>query len=117
MVRLLFLILLSALAGPLAAQSAPADTSAAAAPSPSVATIGPLATEAFARLPFVEKPALSPDGSHVAGLFAVRGEQRILLMPVFGDRRSSVMVGVPAQTELAWLRWVNEDNLESRRAS
>src|SRR3546814_17925189 len=62
MVRLLFLILLSALAGPLAAQSAPADTSAAAAPSPSVATIGPLATEAFARLPFVEKPALSPDG-------------------------------------------------------
>ena len=111
MVRLLFLILLSALAGPLAAQSAPADTSAAAAPSPSVATIGPLATEAFARLPFVEKPALSPDGSHVAGLFAVRGEQRILLMPVFGDRSRSVMVGVPDQTEIAWLRWVNDDNL------
>lgn len=111
MVRLLFLILLSALAGPLAAQDSPADTSATATPSPSGAAIGPLATEAFARLPFVEKPVLSPDGSHVAGLFAVRGEQRILLMPMFGDRSRSVMVGVPDQTEIAWLRWVNDDNL------
>src|SRR3546814_1268974 len=32
-------------------------------------------------------------------------------MPVFGDRSRSVMVGVPDQTEIAWLRWVNDDNL------
>lgn len=109
--RLIFLMILLALGRPAWAQS-PAEgaPAAVATPAPGAAFV-PLATEAFAQLPFVEMPKLSPDGSHLAGLFAIRGEQRILIMSVFGDRSKGVLVAVPDQTEIAWLRWVNDDNV------
>jgi dipeptidyl aminopeptidase/acylaminoacyl peptidase len=100
-------MILLALGRPAWAQS-PAEGAPPAVAAPAFV---PLATEAFAQLPFVEMPKLSPDGSHLAGLFAIRGEQRILIMPVFGDRSKAVLVAVPDQTEIAWLRWVNDDNV------
>lgn len=83
----------------------------AAAPAPAAPVFTPLATAAFAQLPFVEHADLSPDGTHVAGLFAVQGEQRIVMTPVRGDRSTSIVIAVPDQTEIAWLRWVNNDNI------
>lgn len=71
----------------------------------------PLPTSAFAELPFVENARLSPDGSHMAGLFGVRGEQRIAIMSVRGDRSKFVLIAVPDQTEVAWIRWVGDDNI------
>ncbi|MGB5779515.1 MAG: S9 family peptidase, partial [Allopontixanthobacter sediminis] len=35
-----------------------------------------LPTEAFARLPFIELAEISPDGTHIAGLFAIGGVQQ-----------------------------------------
>ncbi len=80
-------------------------------PPPAAAPLAPLPTESFARLPFVEMAKLSPDGNHVAGLFAVGGEQRIVIMPVGEDRSKIVAIAVPDQTQIAWLRWVGDDNI------
>lgn len=71
----------------------------------------PLPTSAFARLPFVADVDLSPDGTHMAGLFAVGGVQRIVMSPVIGDSDKSVVIGTPDQTEVAWIRWVGNDNI------
>ena len=86
-----------------AAAQAPATTASTPAP--------PLPTAAFAQLPFAENTELSPDGTHMAGLFAVRGEQRIGILPVLGDQSKSVIIAVPDQTEIDWLTWVNDDHL------
>lgn len=71
----------------------------------------PLPTSAFAQLPFAEKLDLSPDGSHIAGLLAVHGEQRIAIMPIIGDASTAVMIGVPDLTEVADVQWVGNDNI------
>lgn len=75
------------------------------------AAFQPLPTSAFAQLPFVEKVDLSPDGTHMAGLFAVAGAQRIAMMPILGDRSNAVVVGIPDATEVSWIRWVGNDNI------
>ena len=67
--------------------------------------------EAFANLPFVDGAELSPDGTHVAGLFNISGEQRIVMYPLFGDKAGGVVVGVPDGTNVAAVRWVNDDNI------
>ncbi len=94
----------------LAAASPAAAQSGAAAPAAS-ASIEPLPTSAFARLPFVEMTELSPDGSHIAGLFAIDGVQNIGILPVAGDRRKSVVIPVPDQAQIGWIKWVNDDNI------
>ncbi|WP_264610831.1 alpha/beta hydrolase family protein [Sphingobium sp. B11D3B] len=71
----------------------------------------PLPTEAFAALPFVEKATLSPDGTHIAGLFAVNGGQMITILPVAGDRANMLRFAVPDLTEVAWIRWVGNDHI------
>ncbi|SEH15330.1 Dipeptidyl aminopeptidase/acylaminoacyl peptidase [Sphingopyxis sp. YR583] len=71
----------------------------------------PLPTSVFAELPFVEDIDLSPDGTHIAGLFGIGGEQRIMMMPLQGDRSKSVRIAVPDQTQVAWIRWVGNDNI------
>lgn len=70
-----------------------------------------LPTSAFAELPFVEDVDLSPDGTHIAGLFGIGGEQRIMMMSLLGDRSKSVRIAVPDQTQVAWIRWVGNDNI------
>lgn len=71
----------------------------------------PLPVQAFAVLPFVEKAKISPDGTQIAGLFSVRGEQRIAMMPILGDRKKAVIIPVPEQTEVSWIRWTGNDNI------
>lgn len=80
-------------------------------PSSGIRSFTPLPTSAFAELPFVENARLSPDGTHMAGLFGVRGQQRIAIMPVRGDRSKAVFVGMPNDTEAAWINWVGDDNI------
>ena len=89
----------------------PGEGAAAPAPAPATPAFTPLPTEAFARLPFVENASLSPDGAYMAGLFGLKGEQHIVMVPTIGDRNKSVVIGVPDKTEIAWIRWVNDDNI------
>lgn len=78
---------------------------------PEAPSFTPLPTSAFAELPFVEDVDLSPDGTHVAGLFGSGGEQRIMMTPLVGDRTKSIVIAVPDQTQVAWIRWVGNDNI------
>ncbi len=96
-----------------AALLVPSGALAAADPKspPTAPAFVPLPTSAFAELPFVEDVDLSPDGTHIAGLFGIGGQQRILMMPVRGDRSKPVVVAVPDETQIAWIRWVGNDNI------
>jgi dipeptidyl aminopeptidase/acylaminoacyl peptidase len=73
-----------------------------------------LPASAFARLPFIDEATLSPDGTHMAGLFAVGGEQRLVIMPVLGDRSKAIILPVPDRTEVAALDWVGNDHVVVR---
>lgn len=90
--------------------SAQEESVAPAAPRAAPA-FDPLPTAAFARLPFMEMPELSPDGRHLAGLFGVKGEQRIGILPLRGEIAAAVFIAVPDQTEIDWLRWVGDDDI------
>ena len=94
---------LAVMAGPAQAQMGPAP--AAAKP------LEKLPASAFAKLPFIERPALSPDGSHMAGLIAVGGEQRLVIMPTEGYRKGAPVIKLPDLTEVGGLRWVNDDHV------
>lgn len=85
------------------AESAPVQK---AAPAPQQ-----LPVEAFARLPFIELASLSPDGLHFAGLFAIDGEQRILVSSIDFDHSKTMMFAVPDETEISRIRWINDDNI------
>jgi dipeptidyl aminopeptidase/acylaminoacyl peptidase len=82
-------------------------------PSPVAATTpaAPPGVEAFASLPFVERAELSPDGNHIAGIFGVGGEQKILIMPLMGGTTKAVILGVPDETQPGRIQWVNNDNI------
>lgn len=71
----------------------------------------PLPVEAFASLPFVERAHISPDGSHIAGIFGIAGEQAIAIMPLGASKAASVILAVPEGTEPGHVRWVNNDNI------
>jgi dipeptidyl aminopeptidase/acylaminoacyl peptidase len=112
MVRLILAAVLLLLSSPVLAGSGEgADAASAPAPAAPAPAFVALPTEAFARLPFVENASLSPDGGHIAGLFAVGGEQRIVMAPTVGDRSKTIVIAVPDRTEIAWIRWVNDDNI------
>ena len=74
--------------------------------SPSTQTV-----EAFASLPFVERAELSPDGTHIAGIFGVSGEQRIAIVPLVSGTSKAIMSSLPEGTQPVHLRWVNNDNI------
>ncbi len=70
-----------------------------------------LPVEAFANLPFVENAVISPDGNNIAGLFSVRGEQRVVLMPLDPNAQGRAAVKVPEGTQAGGVRWVGNDNV------
>ena len=85
-----------------------AKSTATAADAKSAKTdAGPPPTEAFARLPFIEAPELSPDGTRIAARIAVRGEQRLAIIPV-GDV-SKIRLINPGDFDLKSWSWVNND--------
>jgi hypothetical protein len=89
---------------------------AAATPPPQTAAPAPqpvtqLPVEAFAALPFVEMPSLSPDGTHMAGLFGTSGTQNIVIAPIFGRNPQLAALEVMDMNEVDWIRWVGNDNI------
>ncbi len=91
---------------PVSAQTPPAPvptTQAAPATIPSV--------EAFAQLPFVERAAISPDGSRMAGMFASDGQQIIAIYNMLNNGERMTKAVLPDGMQVNWLRWVNDDNI------
>lgn len=83
----------------------------AATPAEPVAVAAPPTLEAFASLPFVERAHLSPDGNHIAGIFGLRGEQSIAIMPLANGTANPIVLSVPEGTQPGRVRWVNNDNI------
>ncbi|NLR71519.1 S9 family peptidase [Novosphingobium sp. ERN07] len=71
---------------------------------------GPPSVAAFAQLPFVEGAKLSPDGLWVAGMFAIGGSQRVVVVSPFepGSMKQAIL---PDDTEISSLHWVGNENV------
>ena len=78
-----------------------------ATPAPAPANAGPPPTAAFAQLPFIESPVLSPDGTRIAARIAVQGKQRLAIIPV-GDAAKIKLID-PGDFNLDGWSWVNND--------
>jgi dienelactone hydrolase len=89
----------------------PATRAEEAKPAAAAKGFTPLPTSAFAKLPFVEDVELSPDGTQMAGLFGIGGVQRIFMMPIAGDRSTTIGIPVPDDTQVMWVRWVGNDHV------
>lgn len=70
-----------------------------------------LPLEAFAQLPFVEREAISPDGTHWAGIFAIKGVQCVGILSILESKERPVITAVPDQTEVISLNWANDQNV------
>jgi dipeptidyl aminopeptidase/acylaminoacyl peptidase len=78
--------------GPVVAQTPPAR--------------GPMPTAAFAEVPALQGPQLSPNGKAYAAQIAVGGTQYFAIVPLDGSKPRFVGIG---DNDLNWWRWVNDD--------
>lgn len=105
------IVAISVLMAPALSAQTPAPAPAATTPPAPKAPPAPLTAADYGRLPFIEKPQISPDGTHLAGLLNVKGEQVIAMLNLFNNADKPVYVRVPEGTQISWLQWVNKDNL------
>lgn len=63
----------------------------------------------FGRLPFVDMPRLSPDGTRMAGLVDIKGEQRIAVLNLFDKDKKNVLLTIPDKADISDIRWVNDN--------
>jgi hypothetical protein len=108
--RLALAIFASAQFSSLHAAGAEPGTPAAMAPV-TAGRLSAIPVEAFGRLPFVEQAELSPKGDLIAGLIGVEGKQVIAIFHLFDPAVKPHFLGVPEDTEAAWVEWVNNDNI------
>lgn len=73
---------------------------------------GPPPAAAFASLPFIQNPVLSPDGTRIAARVAVNGQQQLAIIPI--DDVSKIKMISPGKFDLNSWRWVNNDWLVIR---
>ena len=66
--------------------------------------------EAFARLPQISQPALSPDGSHIAYLAPIAGQRNLVITPL-GERGKSQAIPPVEKTDIIWFEWMNNERL------
>lgn len=66
----------------------------------------PVPIEAFAKLPSIEYPKISPSGHAIAAMAAMDGETRLAVIPLDGSRRIAAEAG---NADINWVRWVNGD--------
>jgi acetyl esterase/lipase len=73
--------------------------------------------QAYASLPLIERPTLSPDGSRLACLMSRNGERLFVVMGLDAANRQSRALSLGAQNELLEWHWVNDDWLLIRVAT
>ncbi len=76
----------------------------------SAKTPSELPLEAFSQLPLMQDVELSPDGSHLAFFYPIKGRNHIVIQPIFNadDRK---VVPPPGELEFRWLNWANDERL------
>ncbi|MEM9404235.1 MAG: hypothetical protein AAGA44_17330, partial [Pseudomonadota bacterium] len=70
----------------------------------------PPPAEAFAQLPFMSGAELSPDGTHVAYMRAVRGRRHLIIQKLHSDDRPVVLPPFE-HLDYRWSRWANNNRL------
>lgn len=98
----------------LAAAAAHAADAPQATPAPAAAptAVAPPPAEQFARLPFLQGPVLSPDGTKIATRITVKGELRLAIVPL-GDPAHIRLIN-PGAADINDWDWVNNDWLVVR---
>jgi dipeptidyl aminopeptidase/acylaminoacyl peptidase len=66
--------------------------------------------EAFAQLPVMRDPVLSPDGTHFAYVRPVNGRGHLVIQDIGGDDQP-VVVPPAGDAEFGWLHWANDSRL------
>lgn len=79
---------------------------------PATATAPPPPLAAFATLPFMEEPKLSPDGTRVAARLAVQGKLRLAIITI-GDASKTALID-PGNLDINSWAWVNDQWLVIR---
>ncbi|MFK8028754.1 MAG: alpha/beta hydrolase family protein [Gammaproteobacteria bacterium] len=83
---------------------------AASAFAEGASTPGELPLEAFAQLPLMQDAELSPDGSHVAFFYPLKGRNHLIIQPVFNADQRKV-IPPPGELEFRWINWANDNRL------
>ncbi|QDX28151.1 S9 family peptidase [Sphingomonas suaedae] len=76
-------------------------------PAPAAPKRAPLPVEAFADMPQLEDPKLSPDGKRLAAKIAIGGTQYFAVL-TFGKEGPPQLLGA-GKADVNWWRWVNDD--------
>ncbi len=110
----LFVAALAIIAMPSSAAEAQPATAGTAIPSttkspPTVERVREkLPLEAFAQLDFVEDAKLSPDGTHIAGLFGIDGKKTLAILKISNIHENPVRLPFPDRSEIGDVRWIND---------
>jgi dipeptidyl aminopeptidase/acylaminoacyl peptidase len=67
--------------------------------------------EAFAQMPAMRSPQLSPDGSHLAYLRPINGRLHLVIQMMIGSDSRPVVVPPIDDLDFGWLKWANQDRL------
>lgn len=67
----------------------------------------PLPVEAFAEVPQIDDPEISPDGKQIAGKVAIKGEQYFAVMTPGSSAPPKLLN--PGKADLNWWSWVNDE--------
>lgn len=94
-------------AGSNAATQTGAPAAPTVAPAARAAARAPLPVEAFAELPELDNPVISPDGNQVAAKVAIRGKQYFAVLKM--NREGAPRFLNPGKADLNWWRWVNDE--------
>lgn len=94
-----------ALVAPLSAQQA------MAAQAPGIqSSDSPIPAEAFAALPALDTPQLSPDGTRIAAKVPLNGKQYLMVLPLFdGASAKPAMLELTDDIDVNWWQWVGND--------
>ena len=69
----------------------------------------PIPVEAFAALPVIDEPKLSPNGTRIAGKMAIDGTQYLMIVQVAaGTNAKPAVVKVGPTVDINWWRWVGD---------
>jgi len=80
---------------------------AAETPAPAAAARPPLPVEAFAELPEIEAPDISPNGKQIAAKVAIQGKQLFAVLTPGAEGPPRLLN--PGKADLNWWRWVNDE--------
>ena len=86
----------------------PATSAAPASGASTTSSTALLPIDAFAKLPLMEGPELSPDGTKIAAKIAIAGKQSLVITSVVDGQQKALAIDA-GENDLNWWRWVNDE--------